>query len=693
MKFTKTMLTWPTLALCTGAAGAQSNDEPRRLKDVEEVVVTAQKREERLQDVPISVAVLGGNSLDEPTVQGVAEALSRVPGVVSALTARGGGNTTQLVIRGVGPQNAGSSTAGYYLDSLPFGFIRNSFAPDSNPYDMNRIEVLRGPQGTLYGASALNGVVRVLTKDANLDELEMKARALTSNTDHGGWNYRGDMALNVPIVEGKLAARAVVGYQDLSGWIDKPIREDANDAEISNLRLKVNARPTEQFSVALAGWFSRADFGAPPNSADGRRTTSVAEEPASNDYDAFNAKLSYEFSGVTLTSATSYIDYQQSLIFDYAPFVPGTYTNTHNDAEIFAQEMTLNSNGEGPWRWSVGGIYRDAKETAYQDLLPILPRLLDSETTSESFAVFGELTRSFADGVFEVTAGLRYFEDDVSDTNNITSQSGSDTFDATTPRVVLTWHPGDQMTVYASYGEGFRSGLSQSFIVQRAAPAFPAMKPDTLMNYELGMKGGFLDGRGTFETAVFYIDWEDVQQSLGVQVSPSVLTTALVNGESASGAGFEAAATIEPIDGLTFSGSFSWNDLSLDSDVYSSNTLLFAKGDRLNFSPETTASAGADYAFPLGGNGFEGRFSISANYISKQSNRVIAGGLLSQDGDSLLLGRTAFEVTMPKNWSVTLFVDNVGNENGVGAEDPFLPVWDARLRPRTVGLQFDYQME
>ena len=106
-----------------------------------------------------------------------------------------------------------AALVGYYLDSVPFSLVKSAIAPDFDAYDLQRVEVLRGPQGTLYGANSENGLVRVLTNDADLNNYEFKARSSVSSTDGGGGNYRGDMAVNVPLVDGKLAARLVLGYQ------------------------------------------------------------------------------------------------------------------------------------------------------------------------------------------------------------------------------------------------------------------------------------------------------------------------------------------------------------------------------------------------------------------------------------------------------------------------------------------------
>ena len=200
-----------TIAFCTmllpGQAFAQQDDDERQVEtanaDDGEIVVTAQRREERLRDTPISISVLGTQQLDRTSDPSMAEALVRVPAVTVRQSYLGGG--IQVPIRGVATTNvifAGASPTAYYLDSVPFGFTKTAIGPNADLYDLERIEVLRGPQGTLYGSSALNGVIRILTHPADLNEFEAKARASVSLTDGASRaNFRLDSAVNVPLIE------------------------------------------------------------------------------------------------------------------------------------------------------------------------------------------------------------------------------------------------------------------------------------------------------------------------------------------------------------------------------------------------------------------------------------------------------------------------------------------------------------
>jgi outer membrane receptor protein involved in Fe transport len=668
--------------------------------DLEEIIVTAQKREERLQNVPISISVLSGTQLETPTITSVTEALSTVPGVATNQSYNGGG--TVVTIRGVAVGQAlvaGSSPVAYYIDSVPFGLVRSAIAPDQNVYDLQRVEVLRGPQGTLYGASALNGVVRVLTNDADLHSFDVKVRGSDSGTDGGGNNYRGDVAVNVPIVEGKVAARAVVGYEHDSGWIDTPLKNDVNDAELRNYRLKINAEPTDQVSIGLSLWSARDKYGAPSTAGDNGKNASVLNQPIKTDFDAYAVKLGYSFSGYSLSSATSYLKYRDDANFDFtslAHFPIEFFTGI--DSNVLSEEILLNSPGDGAWRWSVGGMYRRATEGLFQYLSSLGPAqgfLLAQDDTSRSFAGFGQITRMFLDGRLEATAGLRQFEDHVTQEGHLAPAAplvhSEGRFHATTPRAVLTWHANENLMIYGSYSQGFRSGFPQIITVPATVPPVNA---DTLHNYESGAKGGLWSGRVNFDLAVYYMDWKHVQQLLNVPFG-NIYTTAVVNGQSASGEGVDIAVTTQPMQGLTLGVNGSWNNLEMDSAVYSGGAVLFHKGDRLTMSPETTAGASAAYAFALGGSGLTGRLSASVNYTSAQSYRANPGGpiVVVGIGDPIVIGRVGMSVESRDHWSATLFVNNVNNERGAVIRPYMVPELTSRVRTRTAGVQLEYHFK
>jgi iron complex outermembrane receptor protein len=678
---------------------ADTGTEPAGLN---EIVVTAQKREQRIQDVPISLSVMSGADLDKSSTQSVSDALGMVPGVAVNVTGQGG--ETRLTIRGVtaaGSLFAGPSPIGYYLDSVPFGLVRSAVQPDANAYDLDRIEVLRGPQGTLYGASALNGVVRVLTNDADLNNFDFKARAAVSSTDSGGGNYREDAAINMPIVEGVFAARLVVGQEHDSGWIDSPIGNNINDADLKNIRLKLNAQPTDDLNIKVGARHEEANYGAPPEgTAD--YTPSTKNQPIEQRFSAYDAKIDYRTPWFTVSSASSYFTFDNNGSLDVDPGVETPPLTTNQSSRVFAEEINLNSRLDGPWRWSSGLFYRNARDTTFQTLGDLIPAPVAEADTSRSGAIFGEVGRRFLDNQFELSAGARYFHDDVGLQQQLLFgeppgtpllNTGSD-FHALTPRVVLSWFPSTDYTLYASYSQGFRSGYPQSELVILAAPDFAPVKPDKLINYEIGGKGNLFENRLTFDLALYYMKWKDIQQTLGIPVPGSTAyVVANVNGQAASGLGVDFAVTARPLPGLTLGLNFSWNGLSEDSAVYSSGQLLFPNGSRIDDSPAYTGGALVSYDFPLGGSGWSAEVGATARYTSLQTTTSVSSGSGLPpnvvESNTITTARTSFTLIAPEHWRVMLYSDNVGNNRGIPLAQT-TPYTNISQQPRTSGVQIDY---
>ena len=688
--------------------GATPNQNDSHGKSMEEVTVTAQKRAERLQDVPISISVVGGEDLDKSTFSGVTEALNTVPGV-SAFANQFQTSGTLLSFRGVGPgsySGGGTSTVAYYLDSVPFGMIYSAVVPDPNVYDLQQIEVLRGPQGTLYGANALNGVVRVLTASPDLNSFDFKTRGVLSTTEGGGANYSGDMAVNIPIIDGRLAARASVGDDHESGWISGPLGAHLNDGEIENARLKVRAQMTDSFSIDLSAWHSQSLYGGPAEAdANNHNAFFVVPQPMHSQFNAYGAKVNYDTPQLSLSSATSYVDYRSIDILDIdfaVPyFPPRSYDVTDLNSKVLSEEVNLTYKVSGPWRWSAGAMYRDDKEHNFV-LAPYPDVIADFDDTSRSVAVYGEVGYRFLQDMLQWTVGVRYFHDDESTfanqpipAENIFSLARNEaTSSATTPRLVLSWFPSKDLTGYVSYSQGFRSGQPQNEQVGTAVQSFPAAKPDKLSNYEMGVKGTLWNRLLSYDVAVYHMKWQNIQQELSVLINGGPNTAyVLLNGNSASGHGADVSIKTQPLDGVTLGADFSWNTLHFDSTVYSGGVVLYPEGSRPNYSPEYTAGLSAQYVFPLGASGLKGVLSVSGNYVSPLDTTYLNVGTVQTESNSLLLTRGTLGIETPDHWVASLFVDNANNYHGSQYPDtPPFESLSARVRPRTYGIRFDYHL-
>ena len=281
--------------------------------------------------------------------------------------------------------------------------------------------------------------MRVITNGADLQSFDVKARLSGGATEHGGDNYQGDLAVNVPLIDGKLAARAVVGDEYLSGWIDSPVRNHVNDERLTTARLKVDALPTDDLSIGVEAWHSETKYGAPSLSRDDDTITATEPEPTDIKFNMYGLRIGYDFHAFSVNSMSGYIDYNSDNYFNISPvgpFIGVTFPEAprfppleHNvlDSKVFSEEINLASEKLDPWRWTAGLSYRDAKDQLLQQFLGV-----GNEDQSKAYAVFGELSRKFLDDRLEWTLGGRYYHDEESPpTSASTGHPGS----ITSPRL------------------------------------------------------------------------------------------------------------------------------------------------------------------------------------------------------------------------------------------------------------------
>jgi iron complex outermembrane receptor protein len=700
---------WSSSSFAQAASPAPQVAPTPSPDEIPDIVVTAQKREESSRKVPISIVVLSGKDLDQQTAGGTLEALTKVPGI--SQNASDAGSLLSIAVRGVsanGPWGVGGAVVGYYIDNVPFGTVRSAYVPNTNDFDMARIEVLRGPQGTLYGASALNGVVHIVTNEADPTKFEFKTRLNVSAIENGAIGYRGDVAINVPIIPDKLAIRVVGSDEFLGGWVNQPVRgvKNANSVTNKSLRVKVDARPTDYLRIDLLAWISREHEAAAPYADESNNQYTPIEQPETNAFEVFNGKVTLDLPFMSISSSTSYMNMREKLATDFSwltspalPTTPGIQAfqlSTSLPARIFAQEFLVNSSGSGVWRWSAGAFYRKITASSYQTLPFALPGSYDYRDDSESTAEFFQITRTFADDHVEITAGLRNFNDKVRSRTIILPTSFLPYFDdtfkfhAVTPRVVATWLPDSSKTFYVSYSQGFRSGFGQPPLTLASVPSVPPTRPDKLHNYEIGSKGSLFGGKLSYDVSVYYMKWNDVQISGSYEYKPNLFLAAEINGPSASGFGTDISVTLRPVPGLQLGGTLSYNGLKLDGNIYQGPAVLYRKGQRLLSSARDTESFFLNYLFDIG-PAFQGRFNAAANFRSKLSSAIIgsSGTSMVFDSDSPRFVNASFDLLARNRQMLSFYVENIGNWRGLlvprSNNSPTTPF---RPRPRTYGIQY-----
>lgn len=699
-----------------GAAIAQDTQDDETEVTIETIVVTALKRERSVLDAPAGVSVIGGDDIERLSADSITDFIQLTPGISLGETARG---NIQVQIRGVNSLS-GASPIGFYLDDLPFSFINLNITPDPSPFDLESVEILRGPQGTLYGAGASAGVVVINTRDPNSDAFEAKLDTNISVTEGGDESYTLSAALNVPIIEDKLAVRGTVSYLNEGGWIDDSIDPNftnINDRETFNGRLKLLATPTDKLSLLLSATVRRSDRDLTSDLADDRGRLPVSEFGFENfgldvsseqNYEQFGAVLEYEFPWFHMSNSISYIDYRNPNATLFILPVPTVF-----ESESIVNEFRLTSNGTGPFSWVAGIFHRDAEQFIFQDASFVGLNFSPIDMgDSVQWSFFGDASLELLDGKLELSAGASYFIDDVSNEallqpavpDPIVSGIKTKLF---SPQFSATLRPTEDVSIYARFAEGFRPGINEfavsTFFAQASIPDIDGLvEAEKIDSFELGAKGQFFDKSLQAQFAVFWNNSDNVQQTATVTAPGTDITaTTILNAGKARSRGAEISLNWFPTDSLDLFLNGSYVDAEIAEDFFSPGadpttaTPLFVEGDPIFLVPEYTAAAGGNYSWSIGNNGLMGTISANFQYVSERPLTSVNSPPVF--GDEFLRGDLRAEVGRD-NWSLYAFVENITDEDGIINPDPNSGVvagattvtgsLGLRTRPRTFGVGF-----
>ena len=718
------------VALVLGSLIASQHLAAQPSDQLEEIVVTATKRgEQNLMDVPLPVTAFFGEDIERQGSNTLTDFINRAPGLT--LTPLNPGNTV-IQIRGVSSL-FGDPTVGLYMDDVPFSTVVNLEFPEVPTFDLASVEVLRGPQGTLYGASSQGGTVIINTMDADTSEFSGKLNMSGSYTEDGDPSYGLKGAINIPVVEDVLGLRFVAGIDETGGFVDDSSldKKNVNDTTLENYRAKLTWTPTERLRIRGGVWLQELEadgFNVADDDLDrpqGATTlfyadrTGVTSEFADYDYDVYNLVVEYEFESFDIYSATSYLEFEEQ-IFDSTLInddgtgnIAFSVAYDNRTIENISQEIRLVSRNDGPLQWTLGGLYNDNETTFLFSSGPDNPGIVDELVESESWAVFGELTWSMLDDRLDITGGLRYYEDDRTDTELPTSLSAiflefagvpatrEASFDTWQPKLNVSYRPNDETMVYFNAARGFRSGIIQPggvVALNGLNGFFPLLSIDEepLWSYDVGAKGVLLGSRLSYDVAVYYIDWEDIQL-FGAE--PGVGIAFSFAGPDAEIYGIDWDVTYATtLDGLTLSTTGNINSAEYVGDgVYvDPNGRVgdsgVSDGDRIFNVPEYTFSAAADYIFDWASLGGTGVANIEIQYNSKRED--IANNA-EGDSNTFLNARFGLE---KDSYSVYLFGTNLTNEDGslfpVAAEQCALgAAFTSRAQPRTIGINLAFNFQ
>jgi iron complex outermembrane recepter protein len=722
------------LGQSTGSVGPQEEEASQKTPLIlQEVVVTAQKRSERLIDVPLSVSVLSSSELANLGATQLRDFANTVPGL--SFTSTGAGQST-LSLRGVTTGVPIGATVGVYVDDVPYGssgpFAYGAqLALDVGLFDLDRIEVLRGPQGTLYGSSTMGGLLKYVSKQPNAADLSVGVQSGVSNTDGGGLNYNGAIVANVPVVTDKAAVRASVFYSRDGGYVDNATldQRNVNRSAVYGGRLDVLLKPLDDLTIRLDGYLqdifrdgtAAVDYTLAGRPVGGELTQfRPLAEPFEQQFRLVSATVNYNVGFAALTSITSYQTTKTLLFHDlsgsYVPLLElygfGTYQGVglpeNLSTDKFTQEARFVSSTSGPIQWLIGGYFTHESSQNNQvfDLLdatgqPALNNLFtySTPTTYEEYAGFADLTYRLTKQ-FDVSGGIRYARDKQEYTQFGSGYLvGSEPTRSAAENVVTylangRYHFDNHSTGYVRFATGYRPGGPNFVAIDPAthlSEGPPTYKADNLKSYEMGFKTETPDQVWGVEVAAYYIRWSDIQ----IATSRGGFSVIVNAAGGATIRGAELNVTARPVQDFSLKGAFAYQNAHLSG---ADEDLGATRGERLPDVPRVSAALNADYTIPL--DTLRPSVGATLRYVSERwssfdNSQLYPQYRLPPYGVVDLRSGLALDVAHGHPVNLQLFVHNVLDKRGQLSAFGYYSAPGTTavtiLQPRTVGISASTQ--
>jgi iron complex outermembrane recepter protein len=619
-----------------------------QIGSLDQIVVTAERVQERLIDVPMSLTVLSASDLANLGATQFSDWATSVPGITFNTV---GAGFTQIVIRGMNDGADIGSTVATYIDDVPFGSSTSSglnlrVSLDPSLLDVQKIEVLKGPQGTLYGASSMGGLISYTTTPPELSRYSARVQTGVSDIQDGGIGYDFSATLNAPLVADELALRASAFENHDGGYIKNMAvaRNDANRADTYGALLSVLYAPGAAFDIRLSGFAqnisrdgeSTADYTASGAPAYGPLDQfRLIAEPFEQHYRLGSATIHYDFGPVRLTSISSYQSVLTSLVEDYTPYYLALFralnypysavgfANSPTSTKKFTEEDRLNSRPEGRLTWVLGLFYthESSSGSGYYVVHDLSGNVVPNSILStympsiyEEYAAYGDITLHITKKL-SLTTGIRESHNRQAVSHYSVGlfagpQTPTTRSAATVPTYLanVAYHILPNASAYLRYATGYRPGGPNSPVVlpttgQLITP--PPYAADRVRDYEAGLKAQSTDASVQAQLSLYYMDWRNIQLL--------VCSAFCYNGNASGGAtlqGVEANISTHPAPPLTISAALGYEHAYLRQ---AETSLGAAAGAPLPNVPYISASLSTDYALSL--QGLRPTVGLSARYV------------------------------------------------------------------------------
>lgn len=684
-----------------GGEHSDSTDNVNNSSGLAEVLVTAQKREERAIDVPISIVAVSADELAKQQAVNLDDLSNVVPGLAIQST----GGQRRIMLRGISNVFGNSSQIGLYLDEAT-ATSGSSNQLDLNVYDLQRVEVLRGPQGTLYGEGSIGGTVRLITNDPQLQTFSMKSDIATLFTQEGAPSQRIQEAVNVPLVQDVFGIRVAGTFDHEGGWVDQPSvnQKNINDENMADVRLKTLWVPDSKFFVStMVDIHRNNEVPGTGEDANGNFTQvfNLGTVPhVEDDYNLYNTTITYNFDVAKVLSTTTYFTqkntlYNQGVAFDF--FGPGMplydlYTPvTDTTTSSLTEELRVSSTNTTAWQWTVGAYFRRFRYAL--DSSPGIQGLaippgtpspapsggpFDENSVSKSESLFADTSYKLWDRL-TLGAGVRGFKDD-EDFDYLVLQEA--TFHSVDPRFYLDLKLTSDANIYASAAKGFRSG---GFNYAATNPTFG---PENVWTYELGTKFLTLERSLSADANVFYSKYNNY---ISVGINASDLRNYYQNAGNAVVKGVETEVNWRPADKWTVTAQGDYLDSYFTTITLAPSSSPYDVGDPLDLTPKYQGDLSLERDFQVQDRPLFARVDYSVQGRSTYRNRS-TGPWYFSESDVIHLLNFNSGLQWSDDLSMNFFIQNLLNDRGYTTPIVIEGAAD-RARPRTYGVNFEFRLK
>lgn len=730
----------PSGAIALVRTGSSTKDEPAKAQAeppivLEEVVVTGKTGTQPVRKISGSASALGGAQLEALGAQGFADYLTRTPGVVYNAGVPG---LSTAAIRGVATTigvGNNQGTTGYFINDVPLTDpFYSAGIPDIDAFDVDSVTILRGPQGTLFGAASLGGAINYQAARPNLSAFQAHVQATGQTTRGGEAGGAAKLMLNAPIVQDRLALRAVYVHRVDGGYINNPRlgRESVNRTTTDGGRIQLAWTPAPATRITylfLDQSQDTADVGYEEPLLAGRlQKTARIAEPADFRTQIHSLRVDQDLGFATLTASAAYHKKTSLTVGDTTPFfaavLPGAApvsSRLSADGEGASFELRLASPRGRRLEYLIGAYHDRIDEQIRQAYsAPNAAAVIETvysptygagvgEATApggvffaadvpfrgRETALFGEAAYRLT-GELKLTLGGRLFEtrsDSTTTTDGFfnllssgvlhSSASGAQKQTGFAPKAAITWTPNADLMAYGLVSKGFRYGGPN---INASSPGFaipPSFDSDSLVNYELGVRSDWLGRRLQIDATAFFIDWSRIQLQL---YSPLGLTY-LANAGRATSQGVEASVAWRALPQLTLQSNLTYLDAALASPFDpGGGQPVIPKGATLPGASKWQISSVLSYDWADGPG--TPRLILSHRYISRAPGDLAAGA--PQGGYNQFDARATFYLAAV---DLSVFAQNIGNSHGVTSASLLGgPLQRFVLRPFTIGLTADFKM-